>query len=270
MEPIGIRKSIATRIWVLSFCWFALSLLCLIFWAVYRGNYAGEWWLNNGAEVTATGVRWGKREDWHTDSDGHSSSNIYYYCVYEYESESGKLYAVEVPYQYRENAVAGIGSEIKILIDENGTEARVADYERLAPHYTRDLIIAIIFTVPIPIIYYLLIFRGIYRGVLNYIMRKVVGEEVKDFVNPKKINENATALGEVVRVQSWVVSYVKVRYYDSVGEVHEQWAKDWFTRREAEFLKEKKYITIVTYKRNFGILEKMPSAKKPKKSKNNG
>ncbi|MDE7380446.1 MAG: hypothetical protein K2N14_05265 [Clostridia bacterium] len=265
---IGIRKSISLRIWILSFCWFALSLLCLIFWAVYRGNYSGEWWLNNGVEVVATGVDWGEGYKWNTDSDGHSWREHYYYCQYEYESEDGKLYSVKLRYEYRENAEAGVGSEIKILIDPNGSEARVADYERLTPHYTRDLIIAIIFSVPIPIVYYLLLYRGIYRAILNHKICKLVGEEVKDFIKSQSINKEATVIGEVVQTRSWLVSYVKVRYSDTFGETHERWAREWFTRKEAEFLKEKKFITIVTYKNTYGILEKSDIEIKQKKSKN--
>lgn len=151
----------------------------MVFWALYRGNYAAEWWLNNGVEVTATGVRWGEGYIWRDDADGHSYREHYYYCVFEYESEDGKLYVVKPWYKYRETAEASVGTQRKILIDPNGT---------------------------------------------------------------------------------------KVRYYDNGGRVQESWAREWFTRREAEFLKEKKYITVVPYKGTYGILEKMPTVKKAKKS----
>lgn len=268
MEPIGIRKSISTRIWLTGFLLFACSLLCIVFWALYKGNYAAEWWLNNGVEVKATGVKWGEGYIWRDYSDGHSYREHYYYCQFEYESEDGKLYVVKPRYKYRETAEASVGTQRKILIDPNGTEARIADYEYLTPHFAQDLAVAIIFTVPIPILYYLFIYRAVYRGVVNHIMCERVGEEVKDFVKPKSINDNTTALGEVVRIKSWIVSYVKVRYYDKSGIVRERWAHEWFTRREAEFLKEKKYITIVPYKGIYGILEEMPTVRKLKKSKN--
>lgn len=222
MEEIGIRKSISMRIWLTGFFLFACSLLCIVFWALYRGNYAAEWWLNNGVEVTATGVRWGEGRSLYSDYDGHTRYHIYYYCTFEYTDENNVKYSANDTYSTQQNAQNAVGTQKKILIDPNGTEARIADYEYLTPHFAKDLAVAIIFTVPIPILYYLFIYRAVYRGIVNHILCERVGEEVKDFINPKAINENTTALGEVVKIRSWIVSYVKVRYYDNGSRISER------------------------------------------------
>lgn len=48
-----------------------------------------------------------------------------------------------------------------------------------------------------------------------------------------------------------------VKYIDDKGATKEKWSYAWFTKREAQFLEQKKIITIVPYKNTYGILEEM-------------
>lgn len=113
-----------------------------------------------------------------------------------------------------------------------------------------------------------MVYRGIFRSVLNYKIRKKVGVSTIEKVtedSPKYINENIDKLlhpevisqGEVTKVRKWIVCYVKVKYNDESGATREKWAQSWFTHKETKFLQEKKTITIVPYKNTYGILEKM-------------
>ncbi|MDE7380445.1 MAG: hypothetical protein K2N14_05260, partial [Clostridia bacterium] len=70
--------------------------------------------------------------------------------------------------------------------------------------------------------------------------------------------------GEVVTVLGLIWYYVKVKYYDENGISHERWAREWFSPKEAKFLKEKRHIKIVLYKNTYGILEEMPLKSKVK------
>ena len=132
------------------------------------------------------------------------------------------------------------------------------DYiNKLTLTYERDYILAIIFCIPVPIALYLLIYRGIYRSVMNYKISKKVGDRDNDFVSGTNFNADAVKVGEVTKTRSWIVSYVKVKYQDEKNETQEKWARAWFTHKEAKFLKEKKTINIVPYKNTYGILEEM-------------
>ena len=116
---------------------------------------------------------------------------------------------------------------------------------------------AIVFCFPVPIALYLLIYRGIYRSVINYKIRKKLGLEENDYIGGNKTNTDAIKTGEVTKVLKWIVCYVKVKYQDENGLAKEKWAQSWFTHKEAKFLKEKKTINIVPYKNTYGILEEM-------------
>ena len=122
--------------------------------------------------------------------------------------------------------------------------------------YKRDFALAIVFSIPVPLALYLLIYRGIYRSAINYKIRKKVGLEENDYIGVNKTNINAITMGEITKVWKWLVCYVKVKYQDDNGVTQEKWARSWFTRKEAKFLQQKK-ITIVPYKNTYGILEEM-------------
>lgn len=144
----------------------------------------------------------------------------------------------------------------------------MGDLSDLSVDYEKDLIIACFSMLPVLFSLYLLIYRGIYRSWINYKIRKKVGVSTVEKVNedsPKYINEDVDMLlhpeviaqGEVTKVMKWIVCYVKVKHQDEQNITQEKWAGDWFTHKEAKFLQQKKTITIVPYKRTYGILEEM-------------
>ncbi|MDE6058575.1 MAG: hypothetical protein K2G44_00830 [Clostridia bacterium] len=251
---IGIKK---TRMGInLAFILIFISLVivCAIMWAFYQGNENVEYFQKYGVEVEAECVRYTRRVD---ENDMHL---VYFWCRYEYENDDGQVWCIYRKFTKEENAAAQIGKIITITIDPNGNHARDQTMEKIKSiqlTYERDLILAIIFCFPVPIALYLLIYRGIYRSVMNYKISKKVGDNEPNFIDSKNYNENAIKNGEVTKVLKWIICYVKVKYQDESGATREKWAQSWFTHKEAKFLQQKKTITIVPYKNTYGILEEM-------------
>ena len=107
-----------------------------------------------------------------------------------------------------------------------------------------------IFLILIPIFAYILFYRGIYRNELD--KKIIVGMENRDL---------PIRQGEVTKIVKLLVCYVKVKYQDENGATKEEWARSWFTHKEAKFLQQKKIITIVPYKNTYGILEEMSATR---------
>lgn len=251
MREVGINKSRMGINLTLILNFVAIAIICAIMWGLYQANYTNEYWLKNGIEVEAEYVECGRGYE---DNQGV----FYYYCRYRYVSPDGKEYYASEKFVHKEDAIAHIGTTIKIVIDPNSNDVRHVDLKNLTLTYERDFILAIIFCFPVPVAAYLLIYRGIYRSVLNYKIRKRAGQNEPDFMGGKQYHQDAIKVGEVTKTRSWIVSYVKVKYENEKGITKEKWARAWFTRKEAKFLKEKKFINIVPYKNTYGILEQMP------------
>ncbi len=231
----------------------ALGITCAIMWGMYQANYTNEYWIKNGIEVEAECESYFIRYD---ENDKHLAR---FWCRYKYVDSDGKEYYAYGQCSSEQAALNQIGKKIPIVIDPNSTKTRRVDLKNLSLNYERDYILAIIFCIPASIAFYLLIYRGIYRSAMNYKIRKKVGEKDNDFLSNTNFNPEAVKIGEVTKICNWIVSYVKVRYQDEKNETQEKWARAWFTRREAKFLKQKKYINIVPYKKTYGILEEMSS-----------
>ena len=254
MADIGIKKNRVALGVILGFITFAAILVCAIMWAVYQGNSIRENIIENGIEVKAECVDCFRRTD---DNDMH---RVVFICQYKYTSDNGKEYYTYRRYNKEQLALEQLGQKIPIVIDPYSEDVWDCDMDyinKLTLTYERDYILAIIFCIPVPIALYLLIYRGIYRSVINYKIRKKLGLEENDYIGGNKTNTDAIKTGEVTKVLKWIVCYVKVKYQDENGLAKEKWAQSWFTHKEAKFLKEKKTINIVPYKNTYGILEEM-------------
>lgn len=251
MTDIGINK---TRMGInLAFIliFISLGIICAIMWGMYQANFTNEYWIQNGIEVEAECESYFIRYD---ENDKHLAR---FWCRYKYVDNDGKEYYAYGQCSNEQAALNQIGKKIPIVIDPNSTKARRVDLENLKLNYKRDYILAVIFSIPVPIALYLLLYRGIYRSAMNYKIRKKVGLEDNDYIGGNKTNTDAIKTGEVTKVVKWIVCYVKVKYKDESGATREKWARSWFTHKEAKYLQQKKIITIVPYKNTYGILEEM-------------
>ena len=255
-KDIGIKNNRVLLSLLLILMTIAFGLVCFFCWSNYRHLSDYEYLSKNGQEVEAEIV------DclYHRDAN-HSTGN--WVLIYEYKSDWGTVYRDSIGHYSSEvKAKENIGKKITILIDPNSTSSyanlRLENLSTTPAEYARGLSIAIIFSIPIPIVLYLLIYRCIYRSVLNKkIKKKVYG---KYYNNDRIIHTpqpNTVTQGEVTKVWKWLVCYVKVKYQDENGIEREKWARSWFTHKEAKFLQKKKTITIVPYKNTYGILEEM-------------
>lgn len=253
MKNIGVNK---TRMGInLAFVmiFISMSIICAIMWGMFNANHTNAYWIENGIEVQAECVGWYSIVDY---NDMHREI---YYCEYQYVDSNGKEYNAVQRFLNKDNAQSQIGEKITIVIDPNSNDLRHVDLENLELNYERDYILAVIFSIPVPIALYLLLYRGIYRSAMNYKIRKKVGDRDNDFVSGTNFNADAVKVGEVTKTRIWIVSYIKVKYQDEKNETQEKWARSWFTRKEAKFLEQKKFINIVPYKNTYGILEEMPT-----------
>ena len=255
IKEIGINKNRMGVNLAFILIFVSMCIICAIMWGIYKANYTNAYWIENGIEVQAECVGWYSIVDY---NDMHREI---YYCKYQYVDSNGKEYNAVQRFLNKENAQSQIGEKITIVIDPNSNDLRHVDLENLKLTYERDFALAIVFCFPVPIALYLLIYRGIYRSVINYKIRKKLGLEENDYIGGNKTNTDAIKTGEVTKVLKWIVCYVKVKYQDENGLAKEKWARSWFTHKEAKFLREKITINIVPYKNTYGILEEMSTTK---------
>ncbi len=246
VKYIGIKKNRVLISFFLILVALAFVITCAFMWFEYTSQDKYKYYSENAIEVEATITQYGihyhgqDRRDWDV------------WTYYEYESSWGTVYTMHHgTYSTENEAKAHIGEKIKIYIDPNSDWSSdvfpVVNYERALRN-------AIIWSVPVPIVLYLLIYRCIYRNALNKkIQRKVYGSSY----NNDRVIHTPVTQGEVTKVYKWVVCYVKVKYKDEHGTPREKWARTWFTHKEAKFLQQKKTIDIVLYKNTYGILEEM-------------
>ncbi|MDE7182452.1 MAG: hypothetical protein K2O41_05435 [Clostridia bacterium] len=278
---IGIRKNrIGYGIFFGLFPFFA-AVVCIIMWARYDVNYEIEHLQKYGVETEATCIG----ITYNSGTGGIGTSNdSYYNSVYQYISAEGKSYLTFKHADSEEEAISRIGEKMTVVIDTYGTAIWNCDLNYLRArtlNYTRDYILAIIFCFPVAFAMYLLIYRGIYRSVLNYKIRKKLGVESEDDPNDETIDRTKRpkevqilhpeyiAEGEVVKTCGLFIKYVKVKFVDERRETKTKWAGDWFSMRAAKYLQQKKFINIVPYKTTYGILEEMPPRTRKKKEKKN-
>ena len=271
---IGIRKSRILINMLLGVALVGCIILCAIMWACYSINSEFEYWLNNGIEVEAT-ITEAKYLESSNNMGTHTSYDMRWVTIYTYISDDGTeyrgtayVYRANKPSDAEEIAKSKIGTIVTVIIDPNSNNSRFGKLNDISVEYTKDLVVAIISCLPVLLILYLLAYRGIFRSVQNYKIRKKVGVSTVEKVtedSPKYVNEDidkllypeAISQGEVTKVLKWIVCYVKVKYQDENGATREKWARSWFTHKEAKFLQQKRTINIVPYKNTYGILEEM-------------
>ncbi|MDE7087302.1 MAG: hypothetical protein K2O67_03820 [Clostridia bacterium] len=251
---IGIKKDINLRMVFCGVPLMFLIFLCVVFWGFYFvDDYHEELLVKYGVEVEAEIIRY----DVIVEDNGYS-----YQLRYWYTAPNGTIYDGHTRKYFDESAAEKhVGDKIIITIvpssispdEQISVPKRYADLS--GPKYSLHLTLAICCTVPIPILIYLLCYRGFYRNELD--KKIIIGFEKGNLPERR---------GEVVKVSGWLIKYVKVRYEDE-GKTCERWARSWFTIREAKYLEQKKIIRIVPYKNTYGILEEMAVETKQKKAK---
>ena len=252
VHDIGIKnksKSYGYQL-ILSFL-FGISLfVTFIFCLVVLCDYYNNKYIN-GIEVQADVIE--RYVDYETDDEGRSYKVVYH--VFQYESPDGIIYKGSTSHTN-----VSVGTKMTIVIVPGSTLCTDDSLEyilSLKTLYTKIMQLLPYLAALLCVSTYLFFYRVVYRNVLDKKILKQFGHEffgtnVKD--------------GEVVKTIKWIVGYVKVSYRDDKDLEKTRWARAWFSRRETDFLEQKKYIKIVTYKNTYGILESMPAKTKRKKT----
>lgn len=260
MEDVGIKNIRSPFRVVIIFFFVIAAFFTVIFWIIVQSDLYADSMFRYGKEVQAPITRFGYIDE--TDDD--NSHYSYWQTYYEYADEDGKNYSGRAySFERKSQAEEYVGKTVRVVINPKTGESEIGSLEyfgKQSEGHENRFILACVFSAFLAVISVPFFYRVVFRVLRN---KKIVNKLKSKYV------DKGTITGEVVTTLGLIWYYVKVRFTDEFGLTHEKWAGDWFTRREAEFLKEKKYISIVPYKRTYGILEQMPSAKKSKKSKNN-
>lgn len=243
IHKIGIYKDISVYLFVFSVGLIVAMVLAAVFFAIYFfSDYKSEMLNKYGIEVEA------EISGYHRVSEGGDNIHNYNYeTEYTYVASDGTVYkGTDRIYGSESKAIERVGSKIIITIVPNSTISSPKRHSELSkPNYELHLTLAIIFMVFIPILGYLLFYRAIYRN-----------ETDKKIIAGLENGSLTLSQGEVICVTGWLMKYIKIRYKNDC-HTEEKWARTWFTHREAKFLKQKKFINIVPYKKTYGILEEM-------------
>ena len=250
-KDVGVKKSRIpiSIIIILGSIAFILTFICM--WWEYASQDSYKYLQQNAIEVEAIIFSYGV--------DYYPNSNDKDWCTsYEYKSDWGTIYRGHyATYTNESTAKKHIGDKVTIYVDPNSdwSAPYLPNY-----NYERAFKRAIIFSCPMPIVLYFLIYRCIYRDIMNKkIRKKAYGRYYKSTERVIWDSQpDSIKVGEVTKVRKWLVGYVKVRYRDDSEQDREKWARSWFTLKETKFLEQKKFINIVPYKNTYGILEEMP------------
>ncbi len=258
MEHIGI-KNIRSPFRVVIIFLFVISLFfTFFFWLSVSNDLYADSMFRYGKEVQATITRVGYIDETNDDNSHYS----YWQTYYEYVDDDGRKYSGEAySFERKTQAEEYIGKTVRVVINPKTGESEIGSLEHFKKQsegYQTHLICAIVFSSCLAVVSIPFFYRVVFRIQRN---KKIVSKLKSKYV------DRGTISGEVVKTFGLIWFYVKVKFTDEFGIAHEKWAGDWFTRKEAKFLEEKKYISIVPYKSTYGILEEMPTAKKSKKSK---
>ena len=253
-RDIGIKKDIGVRIAVILTILMFLSFICAVLWGVYFvDDKHSDLLIKYGVEAEAEIYTYSP--SYHGEESGYMYQTWYRHITLDGSVYTGQWYE----FGSESDAQYHIGEKIIITIvpDKYAPGEYISCHVRYAdltkPNHELHLAFAIICTVPVPFLVYLLCYRGIYRNELD---EKILADFSDGFLPERR--------GEVVKVSGWIIKYVKVRYEDE-GKLCERWARSWFSMREAKYLNEKKIIRIVPYKKTYGILEEIAVEKRQKK-----
>ena len=171
---IGIRKSRILINMLLGVALVGCIIFCAIMWACYQMNSVFEFWLKNGVEVEAeiTEAKYFETVDNVSGSVMYDQRWVTYYT---YTASDNTVYS-GTAYVYRSNnpsdageiAKSKIGTTVTVIIDQNSNNSRLGKLNDISVEYTKDLVVAIISCLPVLLILYLLVYRGIFRSVQNY------------------------------------------------------------------------------------------------------
>ena len=245
LKPIGIRKD---RVWLIPatlICTFSVIIAVIVSWWFYSDEFDYEYLLENGVEVEATVVDYDYHSESYSDGDSNHLSGWYYIweCYY-----NGRRYWGTAPNGYlrtEEEVLSYMGEKFTVTVDPNSSwvvDKTKAEILADGFHYTEYLTCAIVFTCLLPLVMFASIKFAFYPIILD---------------NKIDSSGKLPKEGEVIKVRKFIISYIKVKYIDDKGATKEKWSYAWFTKREAQFLEQKKTINIVPYKNTYGILEEM-------------
>lgn len=247
IKPIGIRKN---KDWVIPISMiiiFSLLASIIVLWWAYSDEYDYAYLVKNGVEVEATVTGYDYHSASHgVDGDSTDMSSGWYYiweCHYNgkrYSKTSGNNY-----FRTKEQVLQYLGEKFTVTVDPNSDWAVDRPISEIRPDgfkFKELLTAAIICTGITPVVLAVLTLLLIYPAVLNYKIDRAGKLPIS---------------GEVKKISGFIIYYVKVGYEDVSGQVREKWSKSWVTKKEAEFLRQKKIIGIVPYKNTYGILEEM-------------
>ena len=249
-SDMGIKNSLKIYQAFIIAAFVVFCILSIIFWALVRGGLYYNNLLNNGIEVEAEVVDW-----YCIDATPDETYATYVYRgVYLYVSPEGKRYSGScgLGASTEKDAKLNIGKKITIVIDPNGSDSTASTLANLASYKNNinfNFSFAWIFTGLFCVSAYLLFYRVVYRNRLD--------KKINNTLKSRFVESSATQ-GQVIKIFGLLWFYVKVQYNDDKGLPHKKWARSWFTRKEAKYLKQKKFINIIPYKNTYGILEEMP------------
>ena len=234
-----------------------IGIAVILTWLLWNGNLYGEYMLVHGKEVEATITEYEFFQEVvnpESDSQSYVSGWHNVYC-YKDDASGQKYSGYCYWWETAEDANSVLGTTIPVVIDPNSNQSTLGTKQQFNVHYDheRDLALAVSVSVLFLISLYVLVYRGIYRDKLDKnIVDRVGGTEANGF-----LGESYIVTGEVVCVFGLIWYYLKVAYTDKNGFKRQKWARAWFSRREAYYLKNKRFINIVPYKNTYGVLEKM-------------
>lgn len=242
--PIGIKKD---RVWLTPvgiILTFSVLVAAVMFWLFYGEEFKYEYLLENGVEVEATVINYDYD---YSDSpnDGSVDTGSGWYYTWECFYNNRRYGGISGYFRTQEQVASMLGKTFTVTVDPDSSffvDKPKSEIYADGFHYTELLTCAIVFTCLSPLFIFAFIKFAIYPIILDGKIDR-----------SGKLPQN----GEIVKIRNILVRYVKVKYKDGDGATKEKWSYNWFTRREAKFLQQKKFITIVPYKNTYGILEEM-------------
>ena len=256
MEHVGIKNEHSVFRIVIIFLFSLSAFFTFVFWLLVSGDLYADSMARYGKEVQATITKVGYIDE--TDDD--NSHYSYWQTYYEYVDDDGRKYTGEAySFESKSKADEYIGKTVRVVINPKTGKSEIGSLEyfrKKSEGYRNHFIHAIVFSSLLAVVA-----EPFFNRVVAHTIRS------KRIVNNLKSRyvDRGTIYGEVTKTFGLIWYYVKVQFTDEYGITHEKWAGDWFTRKEAKFLDEKKYVSIVPYKGSYGIMEEMPTAKKSKR-----
>ena len=246
---IGVKKPFKIHQAIVTVAFAIFAVLSIIFGIWCYSDYNNNKLLRNGIEVEAEIID--VREIDISPGDSHTTRRAWE-CLYSYIAPDGTEYfGIVGQFSQKKDALNHIGDKVTIIIDPTDGYSTYGTLESLdyrLKNSQTHLLLACVFTGLLCVSSYLFFYRVVYRNILDKnILKKLHCNYV----------EKIEVEGEIVKILGLLWFYVKVKYTDNKG-THIKWARSWFTRKEAEFLKKKKFVRIVPYKNTYGILEEMP------------